>query len=117
MSKASIPLKIQLPGGGFINFSQPYLRQLFCNVTTHKYSLQVDPEVLYCHPVLNDLRGVGQVLYPGLDLLLEWTIESMKWELHLPVVNQIIPRSVIMRLDDVLRSKIMRKWQVFRTCC
>ena len=70
-----------------MHFSETYLRQLFCNVTTHKYSLQVHPEVLYCHPVLNDLRGVGQVLYPGLDLLLEWTIKPMKWTLHLHVLN------------------------------
>ena len=53
-----------------------YLGQLFCNVTTNEDSLEVNPEVLDNHPVLNDLRRVGQVLHPCLDLSLERSVES-----------------------------------------
>ena len=40
------------------------LWQLLGDITAHKDSFQVDPEVLYLHPLLNDLTSVGQVLYP-----------------------------------------------------
>ena len=55
-----------------------YLGQLFGNVTTHKDSLQVDPQVLHGHPVLNDLGRVGQVGHPQLNLLLEGGIVPAK---------------------------------------
>ena len=32
-----------------------YLWQLFGYISPHKHSLQVDPEVLHCEPVLNDV--------------------------------------------------------------
>ncbi len=50
------------------------LRQLLGNVTPNKNSLQVDPEVLDNQPVLDDFRGVGQLLHPKLDLFLEGSI-------------------------------------------
>ena len=59
-----------------------YSRQLFGNVSTHKHSLQVHPEILYNHPVLYDLWWVSQVLYPGLDLLLEGYV--------IPRINSLI---------------------------
>lgn len=52
----------------------PNLWQLLSDITTHKDSFQVDPEVLRLHPVLNDLSGVGQTLDPLLDFRLEWSI-------------------------------------------
>ena len=55
-----------------------YLGQLFGDVTAHKDSLQVDPQVLDCHPVLNDLRGVCQVGHPKLNVLLEGGVVSGK---------------------------------------
>ena len=48
-----------------------YLRQLFGNVSTDEDSLQVDPQVLDSQPILDDVRRVGQLLHPQLDLLLE----------------------------------------------
>ena len=36
-----------------------YFRQLLSDVSTHKHSLQIDPEILNGHPVLNDVCGVG----------------------------------------------------------
>ena len=56
------------------NITSSHLGQLLGDVATHKDSLQVDPEVLDDHPVLDDLRRVRQVLYPRLDLLLEWRV-------------------------------------------
>lgn len=51
-----------------------YLRQLFSNVSTHKDSLQVDPEVLDCHPVFYYIRCVGKILDPLLNLAFEWGV-------------------------------------------
>lgn len=53
-----------------------YLRQLFSNVSTHKYSLQVDPEVLDSHPVLYYIRCVGKILNPLLNLGFKWGVVS-----------------------------------------
>ena len=54
----------------------PYFRKLLGNVPAHEHGLQVDPEVLDGHPVLDDVRGVGQVLDPLLDLHLERSVVS-----------------------------------------
>ena len=51
-----------------------YLWQLLGNVSTYKHSLQVDPEVLYDQPTLNNLSGVRKLLYPELDVLFERSI-------------------------------------------
>ena len=51
-----------------------HLWQLLCNVSSHKYSLQVDPEVLHNQPVLEDLCRIGQVFYPLLNVWLERSI-------------------------------------------
>lgn len=56
--------------------SDTYLWQLFSNVTPDKHSLQVDPEVLYNQPVLNDLRGASQLLHPLLYTGLERSVVS-----------------------------------------
>lgn len=48
-----------------------YLWKLFGNVSTNKDSLQVYPQILYSHPVLNDVCCVRQVVYPLLNLSLE----------------------------------------------
>ena len=48
-----------------------YLGQLLSDVSANEDSLQVDPEVLHGHPVLDDLGRVGQIVNPRLDLLLE----------------------------------------------
>ena len=60
------------------------LWQLFGNVTAHENSLQVDPQVLHGHPVLNHLVGVGKVGHPQLNLLLEGRVvpESAKTYMH-----------------------------------
>ena len=50
---------------------ETHLGQLLGNVSSHKYSLQVDPEVLYLHPRLKDFCGVGELGDPVLDTLLE----------------------------------------------
>ena len=44
-----------------------YLWQLFGNVAAHKHGLQVDPQVLHDHPVLDDLGGRWKLLHPLLD--------------------------------------------------
>lgn len=51
-----------------------YLRQLFSDVSTHKHSLQVDPEVLDSHPVFYDISGVGKILNPLLNLGFKWGV-------------------------------------------
>ena len=53
------------------------LGQLFGNIPTHKHCLQVDPEVLDQQPLLQHLVGVGEVLDPLLDLLLEGCIVAV----------------------------------------
>ena len=53
-----------------------YLWELFGNVTAHKHSLQIDPQVLHNQPVLNDLGGASQLLHPLLDLGLEGSVVS-----------------------------------------
>lgn len=47
------------------------LGQLLGNVPTHKYGLQVHPQVLDKQPAFQDFVGVGQVAHPLLDLLSE----------------------------------------------
>lgn len=51
-----------------------YLWQLLCNVSPHKHSFQVDPEVLDYKPIFNDVRGVGELLHPQGNLFLEGSI-------------------------------------------
>ena len=58
------------------NQSVSHLWQLLCNVSSNKHGLQVDPEVLHNQPFFDDLGGVGQLLHPELDLLLERSIVS-----------------------------------------
>ena len=50
------------------------LRQLFGDVAAHEDGLEINPQVLDDHPVLNDVRRVGQLLHPVLDILLEWSV-------------------------------------------
>lgn len=52
------------------------LWQLFSDITTHKHSFQIDPQILYNQPIFNDFCGTSQLLYPFLDLWLEWSIVS-----------------------------------------
>lgn len=67
---------------GLVNVAEAlgFLRQLFGNVTAHKYRLQVDPQVLHHKPVFNDLSGAGQFLDPLLDFRFEWSIVSVAEE-------------------------------------
>ena len=51
-----------------------YLWQLLCNVSPHKHSFQVDPEVLDYEPIFNEVRGVGELLHPQGNLFLEGSI-------------------------------------------
>ena len=51
-----------------------YLWQLFGNITTNKDCLQVNPQILHNHPVLNDVRRVGQIRNPFLNRFFEWCI-------------------------------------------
>lgn len=51
-----------------------YLGQLLGNVSPNKHGLQVDPEVLNGHPVLDDISGVGKILNPLLDLGFKWSV-------------------------------------------
>ena len=53
-----------------------YLRKLLGDVAPHKHGLQVDPQVLNGHPVLYDVRGVGQILDPLLNLPLKGSVVS-----------------------------------------
>ena len=50
------------------------LWQLLRNVATDKHSLEVNPQVLDGHPVLQDVGRVRQVMNPLLDVLLEWCV-------------------------------------------
>ena len=50
------------------------LRQLLRDVAADEHRLEVDPEVLHRHPVLDDLRRPGQLLHPLLDLRLERSV-------------------------------------------
>ena len=51
-----------------------YLWKLLGNVSAHKHSLQIDPQILYNQPILQDVGRVGQLGHPLLDSLLEWCI-------------------------------------------
>lgn len=48
-----------------------HLWQLLCDISSNKHSLEVNPQVLYCQPVLNNIGCVWKFLYPALDVLLE----------------------------------------------
>ena len=54
--------------------------QLFGYISTHKHSLQIDPQVLHQHQILQNLVRVGQVFDPLLDILFEWHIVSIAHE-------------------------------------
>ena len=51
-----------------------YLGQLFGNVASHEHGLQIDPQILYRHPILDNVRRVGEFLHPLLDGFLEWRV-------------------------------------------
>ena len=51
-----------------------YLWQLLCDVSSHKHCFQIHPQVLHRHPVVNNVRGVGQLLDPRRYVLLEGSI-------------------------------------------
>ncbi len=53
-----------------------FVWQLLRDVSPHKHSLQVDPQVLDDQPVLNDLCGTSQLVRPVLDLGFERSIVS-----------------------------------------
>ena len=63
------------------------LRKLLRDVAANKHGLQVDPEILHRHPVLNDLRGPGQLVHPFLDFRLERDVVSeetnITWVIYL----------------------------------
>ena len=50
------------------------LWQLFSNISSNKHSLKVNPQVLHCQPVLNNVGCVRKLLNPALNLLLEGRI-------------------------------------------
>ncbi len=54
--------------------------QLFGYIPTHKHGLQIDPQVLHLHQILQYLVGVGQVFHPLLNVLFEWHIVSVAHE-------------------------------------
>jgi len=60
------------------SYLRPCLRQLLGDVAADEDGLEVDPEVLDEHPALEDLRRVGQVMHPLLNLLLERDVESVR---------------------------------------
>ena len=64
------------PGLVNVGESLSFLGKLLGDVTAHEHSLQVYPEVLDSHPVLNDLSGGGQLLDPLLDVSFEGSIVS-----------------------------------------
>ena len=43
----------------FYSCNNLYLWKLLSDITTHKHSLQVDPQILYNQPVLNNLSSTG----------------------------------------------------------
>ena len=76
---------------GVVPESLCLLRQLLSDVTTHEYSLQVDPQVLDNQPIFNDLCGACQLLHPFLDLRLEGcivTIAHQGTQHHQAVLHQ-----------------------------
>lgn len=70
-----------------------YLGQLFCNVSTHKHSFKVDPEILNSHPVFNDISGVGKILNPLLNLAFKWGVVPGKSDLTSACKPYIIPHT------------------------
>ena len=56
------------------------LRQLLGDVAADEHGLQVDPQVLHHHPVLDDLGGGGELLHPLLDGLLERRVVAVAHE-------------------------------------
>jgi hypothetical protein len=57
-----------------------YLWQLLSNVTANEYGLQVDPQVLHNHPILDNLSCGRQLLDPLLNCLLEGRVVSVAHE-------------------------------------
>lgn len=57
-----------------------FRRQLLSNVTTDEHGLEIDPQVLHLHPILQYLVRVGQILDPLLNLLLEGHIVAIAHE-------------------------------------
>ena len=74
---AGIMLRVQIPAGFnylfHFRFYSPlfslfcvklsidvvtHLWQLFCDISSHEHSLEVNPQVLHCQPVLNNVRCV-----------------------------------------------------------
>ena len=47
------------------------LWQLLGNASTDKHSLNINPEILNCEPVFYDIRCVGKLLNPTLNVFLE----------------------------------------------
>ena len=47
------------------------LWQLLSNVSTDKHSLKINPEILNCEPIFYDIRCVGKLLNPTLNVFLE----------------------------------------------
>lgn len=86
-----------------------YLRQLFCNVSTHKHSFKVDPEILNSHPVFNDISGVGKILNPLLNLAFKWGVVPGKSDLvsawyHTQVTDCLVPVRSMRQSNDISQT-------------
>ena len=59
-----------------------YLWQLLGNISSHKHAFPAHPQVMHHHLLLNDVRGVGQLLHPHPDILLEGCVVPGQEEEH-----------------------------------
>jgi len=77
---------------GLVDVGEPLclLRELLGNVSADEDRLEVYPEVLHCHPVLNNLRRVGKICHPLLDLWPERDVVSVHKNISVlePVLDQ-----------------------------